>query len=572
MKVALYARYSSERQRDSSIADQFRNCERFLEDKNWEIAARYQDAAKSGATADRPGYQEMVGAAKDGRFDILVVDDLSRLSRDEIETKQLIRRFRYWGLRIIGASDGFDTDSKGYKVHAGVRGLINEIYLDDLRDKTHRGLMGQALKGNNCGGRTYGYEHYPIEHETEVDEYGRRKILAVKKRIFPEEARWVRQIFTWFADGRAPRWIAAELNRLGVPSARGRKWAGSTIYGDMKRSTGLLNNDLYIGRYVWNRSKWLRDPDSGRRKRVERPPAEWAVMDLPELRIISHELWARVKERQKLQYDKSRKARLQLHRNARTGAAPKYLFSGLLKCGICGANYVIVDRHRYGCSAHVNKGPAACNNSIKVPRKLIEERLLNGIKNDLFSEEGIDLFKREVARLLTEHRSHDGAKHREAQGRLEKVDKEINNIIEAIKAGILTTSTKSALENAEAEKTALKKSLAAGDGNLAQIGTVLPDAVDRFRDLVDDLENVLQRDVAQGRAQLRSLLGQQIRLHPTNASHLEAEVVGDYAGLVSLTQERPGGRSRAGKLSLVAGARNRLYLLIFAPNLPLVAS
>ena len=110
-----------------------------------------------------------------------------------------------------------------------------------------------------------------------------------------------------------------------------------------------------------------------------------------------------------------------------------------------------------------------------MPRKLIEERLLNGIKNDLFSEEGIDLFKREVARLLTEHRSHDGAKHREAQGRLEKVDKEINNIIEAIKAGILTTSTKSALENAEAEKAALKKSLAAGDGNLAQIGTVLPD-------------------------------------------------------------------------------------------------
>jgi len=145
MKVALYARYSSERQRASSIADQFRNCERFLEDKNWEIAARYQDAAKSGATADRPGYQEMVGAAKDGRFDILVVDDLSRLSRDEIEIKQLIRRFRFWGLRIIGTSDGFDTDSKGYKVHAGVRGLMNEIFLDDLRDKTHRGLMGQVV-------------------------------------------------------------------------------------------------------------------------------------------------------------------------------------------------------------------------------------------------------------------------------------------------------------------------------------------------------------------------------------------------------------------------------------------
>ena len=145
-------------------------------------------------------------------------------------------------------------------------------------------------------------------------------------------------------------------------------------------------------------------------------------------------------------------------------------------------------------------------------------------------------------------------------GRLEKVDKEINNIIEAIKAGILTTSTKSALDNAEAEKATLEKSLATGDGDLAQIGTVLPDAVDRFRDLVDDLENVLQRDVVQGRAQLRSLLGQQVSLHPTERGHLEAEVVGDYAGLVSLKKVRPGGRSRKGKLSLVAGARYGTYL------------
>ena len=78
MKVALYARYSSERQRDSSIADQFRNCERFLEDEDWDVVAHYKDEANSGATADRPGYQEMVDAAKDGRFDILA--DISQMA------------------------------------------------------------------------------------------------------------------------------------------------------------------------------------------------------------------------------------------------------------------------------------------------------------------------------------------------------------------------------------------------------------------------------------------------------------------------------------------------------------
>ena len=71
----------------------------------------------------------MLEDSKSASFDVLLVDDLSRLSRDEVELKQTIRRLCFRGIRIIGVSDGFDTASKGYKVHAGVRGLINEIYL-----------------------------------------------------------------------------------------------------------------------------------------------------------------------------------------------------------------------------------------------------------------------------------------------------------------------------------------------------------------------------------------------------------------------------------------------------------
>ena len=166
MKAALYARYSTDKQRDASIEDQFRNCQAYAEREGWEVIARYADRGISGADAGRPQYQAMLADAKAGKFNVLLMDDLSRLSRDEVETRRALRRLPFWGVRVIAVSDGYDSESKGHKVHAGVRGLINEIYLDDLREKTHRGLTGQALKGFNTGGRCYGYRHIPIEDAT----------------------------------------------------------------------------------------------------------------------------------------------------------------------------------------------------------------------------------------------------------------------------------------------------------------------------------------------------------------------------------------------------------------------
>jgi site-specific DNA recombinase len=148
----------------------------------------------------------------------ILVDDLSRLTRDEAELITTRKRLVFWGLRLVGVSDGFDTAQKGHKIQASFHGIKNEQYLDDLRDKTHRGLKGQALKGNNTGGRTYGYRHVPITDPTEKDEYNRPKILAVKREIDEAQAKWVRQVFTWYAEGHSPRWIAGELNRLGVPA------------------------------------------------------------------------------------------------------------------------------------------------------------------------------------------------------------------------------------------------------------------------------------------------------------------------------------------------------------------
>ena len=185
----------------------------------------------------------------------------------------------------------------------------------------------------------------------------------------------------------------------------------------------------------------------------------WIVTDQPKLRIVSDELWQRVKARQEEQRERSINARRALHKNALTGAGPKYLFSNVLKCGECGANYAIIDSYRYACSNNANRGPAACTNGIKVPRKLVEAELLATLKERLFTQEGVDLFKAEVRRLLAERRSRQGRDAMKAGAELARVEREIANIVTAIKAGIITATTKAELEKAEAEKARLAREI-----------------------------------------------------------------------------------------------------------------
>jgi uncharacterized protein (DUF885 family) len=193
---------------------------------------------------------------------------------------------------------------------------------------------------------------------------------------------------------------------------------------------------------------------------------------------------------------------------------------------------------------------------------VIEARLLEGIKRDLFTEEALELFKRETRRLLTEQRA------RPETGRLKKrlatVETEIGNIMTAIKAGILTPTTKAELEAAETEKAELEKQLEQGAQTLDKVAHVLPRAVDRYGDLVANLEEAIAADVPRARTQVQALLGDEITLHPTDDGYLEAEIVGDYAGLMTLAVKRPGAMAGASEISVVAGARSQLYLLFVA--------
>ncbi|MEO7133600.1 MAG: recombinase family protein, partial [Vicinamibacterales bacterium] len=280
MRVALYARYSSEHQRDASIDDQFRLCREFAEREHWSVLVRYSDHAMSGATLLRPGFQNLMGDALAQRFDVVLAESLDRFSRDQEDTAGLFKRLTYSGVRVITFSEGEITH-----LHVGLKGTMNALFLKDLADKTRRGLRGRIEAGRSGGGLCYGYRVVRCLEMGAVST-GEREIDAADADV-------VRRIFGDYVAGISPLAIAQRLNRAGTRGPRSVAWSPSTIHGNAARGTGILNNEMYIGRLVWNRQRFVKDPDTGRRQARLNPAAEWITVAAPGLRIIDDDLWAR---------------------------------------------------------------------------------------------------------------------------------------------------------------------------------------------------------------------------------------------------------------------------------------
>jgi site-specific DNA recombinase len=106
MRVVIYARYSSDQPRATSIDDQIRLCKEKIAREGWTLAQVYRDAAISGATALRPGYQAMLEGAREAAFDVVVAEVLDRLSRDQEDIAALFKRLQFAGVRLITLGEG----------------------------------------------------------------------------------------------------------------------------------------------------------------------------------------------------------------------------------------------------------------------------------------------------------------------------------------------------------------------------------------------------------------------------------------------------------------------------------
>ena len=348
MLAAVYARYSTDLQRAASIEDQIRSCKARIDQEGWTLVASYTDHAVSGTIRLRPGYQKLLEDARSGEFEVVVAEALDRLSRDQEDVAALYKHLSFSGVKLITIGEGEISE-----LHVGLKGTMNALFLKDLRVKVKRGLEGRVRQGRSGGGLCFGYD-IVREHDARGERiHGARQING--------EAAVVRQVFAAFAKGQSPRAIALGLNAQRIPGPQRKSWGPSTIYGNWRRGTGLLNNELYVGKLVWNRQRFIKDPTTGKRQPRPNPPEEWVVHEVPELRIVDDQLWNEVKARQRhirqaLTYDnigvRSERAR-----------RPAYLLSNLLRCGVCGGGFSKVSQHHYGCSNARSRGICAKRNS-----------------------------------------------------------------------------------------------------------------------------------------------------------------------------------------------------------------
>jgi site-specific DNA recombinase len=385
LRCAAYARYSSDLQSPRSIEDQLRICREYAQSRGFMYLEEhiYVDEALSGVGADRPGLGRLLDAALSSArpFDIILLDDSSRLARNTKDALTFFERLNFAGIRLIAVSQGIDSDNEQAHVLVTVHGMVDSLYVKELAKKTHRGLEGLMLRGQHTGGRCFGYDSVPVPGTT-----GKQLIIN------ENEAAVVRRIFEMSADGQSLKTIAKTLNRECVPPPRPRAgkryatWCPTCI-------RAMLRRDLYAGKVVWNSSRFVKVPGTNKRVRRMRPESEWRTMAHPELQIVSDDLWQRVKARQEnllATYGGAKHKGLQ----PRSATSP-YLLSGILKCGVCGANLAIVTGYssygnypKYGCSQHFNRG--ACSNSVMVRRDWVEERLLDELQNQVLKREAIE--------------------------------------------------------------------------------------------------------------------------------------------------------------------------------------
>jgi site-specific DNA recombinase len=512
----------------------------------------FADEAMSGATHLRPEFQRMQQMAMNGQFDVIVAEGLDRLSRDQEHIAGLHKRMTYLGVSIVTKSEGEISE-----IHIGLGGTMSALFLRQLAQKTHRGLEGRVKAGKSAGGISYGYRK---DRQFRAD----GTFAAGERVIDPQEAAVILRIFKDYVGGKSARSIAIDLNREGIAPPRTGKgagtWSFSTISGNWKRGTGILNNELYIGKLVWNRQRFVKDPDTGKRQARQNPRDAWVIEDVPALRIVTDDIWQSVKKRQGAIRDEMFSAREEGPSQTNplnTAKRPTHLLSGLLKCGCCGAGYTMMNKDKYGCSGARNRG--TCENRRLIHRVEVEDRVLGGLRDKLMHPALLAEFISEYQRAWNEACRARNSARQTAQSELRQVLTQIDAVITAITEGMYHPSMKGKMDSLEARKAGLEAQLGDRDQSLQPI-RLHPGLADVYRQKITALSQSLNDATTrlESAILLRGLITQ-IRLVPdetASGGHL-IEIFGELGAILSLSGITGADINRLANsqsVSMVAGA------------------
>jgi site-specific DNA recombinase len=527
-RAAIYARFSSDMQSDRSIDDQVAVCRDRASRDGCKVVAIFSDRAKSGASIHgRKGVSDLLVAARERAFDVLIVEELDRLSRGQSDLASIYDRLTFIGIDIVTVHAG-----RADQVTVGVRGIVSALFLTDLAHKVRRGAAGNIRAGKHAGGRAYGYDTTP----------GKPGEWTVNEK----EAAVIRRVFADYITGKRTPAIARALNVEGIKPPRGRYWQPGTLTGSNNRHNGILGNEIYCGRLVWNRVRMIKDPETGKRVSRPNPESEWQRAEVPQLAIISKETFDQV------QAIKSGRRTL----SPALRRKPKMLLSGLLRCGSCGGGMSIKGTDRGGtrivCTAHQNV--RACANNRSYYSAAIEEIVLSGLRKHLVDPRAIRLFLKtyhDERRRLVTSAAEAGP---QLQRRLADVTRKAARLTEAmLESDAPVGGFTSRLAEIDREKIEIETALAKLNTPV-KVVALHPAAQAHYLKVVDELAMAIRHraDASAISSPIRDLI-ESVTVHRTEAGEpIRLRVNGRLAALLGAPAFPDGSLSG---VKMVAGAR-----------------
>lgn len=495
----------------------------------------YSDAGISGSSIDgRPGLQALLATAAQRPlpFEVLLVDDSSRIARDIADAIRIMQTLKFFGVRVVYVAQQIDSDSEQAETLVAVHGMVDSLYLKEAAKKIKRGLAGQHGRGFATGAITFGYRSIPVPDPSgKVDADGRPVLLGKRVELHPSQAPVVLQIFEWYASGTGVETIVTRLNRAAMPGPRGRRWLAGTV-------RTVLSNEKYRGLLIWGKQSVDRRP--GTRQRVLRtlPRDQWHVQEQPDLRIVSDDLWNRV-EAQRLEVRRvfGLKDGRTLVRGKDAALHSRHLFSGFLRCGVCdGAVTVVTGGYgspRYGCARSWKQGKDVCANRLTIRAKIADAHLLAGLRAELLRPETVQYVTEALGVAL--NRVIDERPRIRARGEdaLKDARRRMANLVAAVEEGSGASALLEALKAREADVRRLESELERLEEPLERKLAVMPTWV---RQQLEDTAALLAEAPERTKTEFRRL-GLGFTLFPvyedTARPFLRAEGTTEFAHLIS---------------------------------------
>ena len=394
-QAAIYARYSSDNQREESIEAQVLAIKEYCNREGIKVVSTYVDEARSATTDDRPEFLRMIKDSQAGLWNLVIVHKLDRFARNRYDSAFYKRELRRAGVRLVSVTEQLDGSPESIILESVLEGMA-EYYSRNLAREVMKGMKVNARKAKFCGGTP------PLGYD----------IVDGNYVINETEAPWVRLIFDMYTAGRTYKQIIDALNERGAKTKRNRPFGKNSIHS-------ILKNERYSGVYIYNKG-------TKKRHNIEKKDVIKVEDGIPA--ITSLDTW------------KKAQARLKSRRQGANSAKRTFLLTGHVVCGRCGGamtgNSYMAKGKEYSYYRCARKKRNFQCDMPDVPQDALENLVLKSLSQIVFNETLMD----RIANLVNEYAETQNQGQAEEisylKQELQEAQKKINNLVDFVAQGL----------------------------------------------------------------------------------------------------------------------------------------